>query len=102
MPSPFVGVPMDPDALIVQASLRRQRVFRDRTDPLALSDDILYERYRFGIYLMVKILLINGVNIDGATGAARAGPDQFGALGKIFAGAPYPVGSHSIFDYQCS
>jgi hypothetical protein len=23
-----------------------------------------------GIYLMVKILLINGVNIDGATGAA--------------------------------
>ena len=45
--SPFVGVPVDLGALIVQASLRRQRVFRDRTDPLALSDDILYERYRF-------------------------------------------------------
>ena len=40
MASPFVGVPVDPGALLVQASLRRQRVFRDRTDPLALSDDI--------------------------------------------------------------
>ena len=40
MASPFVGVPVDPGALLVQASLRRQRVLRDRTDPLALSDDI--------------------------------------------------------------
>ena len=59
MASPFVGVPVDLGALIVQASLRRQRVFRDRTDPLALSDDILYERYRFsseGIrYLIVLV-----------------------------------------------
>ena len=77
MASPFVGVRMDLGALIVQASLRRQRVFRDRTDPWALSDDILYERYRFGIYLMVQILLICGVNIDGATGAAaRLPPPQ--------------------------
>ena len=42
MASPFLGVPVDLGALIVQASL-----WRDRTDPLALSDDILYERYRF-------------------------------------------------------
>ena len=59
MASPFVGVPVDLGALIVQASLRRQRVLRDRTDPLALSDDILYERYRFsseGIrYLIVLV-----------------------------------------------
>ena len=60
MASPFVGVRMDLGALIAQASLRRQRVFRDRTDPLALSDDILYERYRFGIYLRH---LFNGQNI---------------------------------------
>ena len=54
MASPFVGVPVDLGALIVQASL-----WRDRTDPLALSDDILYERYRFsseGIrYLIVLV-----------------------------------------------
>ena len=41
MASPFVGVPVDLGALIVQASLL-ERVFRDRTDPFALSDDILY------------------------------------------------------------
>ena len=29
----------------------------------------------------------------------RAGPDQFGARGKIFAGAPYPFGSHSKFSH---
>ena len=60
MASPFLGVPVDHGALIVQASLRRQRVFRDRTDPLALSDVILYERYRLsseGIrYLIVLVV----------------------------------------------
>ncbi|KAK0144625.1 DDB1- and CUL4-associated factor 11 [Merluccius polli] len=42
-----------------QVDLRRQRVFRDRSDPLALPEDILYERYRFsseGIrYLIVLV-----------------------------------------------
>ena len=36
MASPFLVVPVDLCALFVQASL-----WRDRTDPLALSDDIL-------------------------------------------------------------
>ena len=47
MLSPYVGVPVDLGARIVQGSLRRQRVFRDRSDPLALPENILKERYRF-------------------------------------------------------
>ena len=47
MASPFVGVPVDPGARLVQASLRRQRVLRERTDPLALSDDIQISDFIF-------------------------------------------------------
>ena len=42
MASPFVGVPVDLGARIVQGSLRRQRVFRDRSDPSAFSENICY------------------------------------------------------------
>ena len=47
MASSFLRNPVDLNARIVRGSLRRERVFRDRTDPLAFHDDILYERYRF-------------------------------------------------------
>ena len=48
MASPFVDMDIvDIGARIVRASLRRERVFRDRFDPLAFPDDILHERYRF-------------------------------------------------------
>ena len=47
MASPFVDMDIvDIGARIVRASLRRERVFRDRFDPLAFPDDILHERYR--------------------------------------------------------
>ena len=39
MASPFVGVPVDLGARIVQESLQ-QRVFQDRSDPLALPENI--------------------------------------------------------------
>nr|XP_055057053.1 putative nuclease HARBI1 [Misgurnus anguillicaudatus] len=34
-------------ALVLRRAFRRERVFRDRLDPLAFPDDHLYERYRF-------------------------------------------------------
>ena len=67
MASPFVAVPVDLGALIVQASLRRQRVFRDRTDPLALSDDILYERYRFSSEGIRCLIVLVGPYVGNAT-----------------------------------
>ena len=67
MESPFLGVPVDHGALIVQASLRRQRVFRDRTDPLALSDDILYERYRFSSEGIRYLIFLVGSYVGNAT-----------------------------------
>ncbi len=47
MASPFIENPVDLGARIVRAALRRERLLRDRTDPLAFPDEILYERYRF-------------------------------------------------------
>ena len=67
MASPFVGVPVDLGALIVQAFLRRQRVFWDRTDPLALSDDILYERYRFSSEGIRYLIVLVGPYVGNAT-----------------------------------
>ena len=46
MSLPFVGVPMDLEARR-GTPLRRQRVFRNRSDPLALPENILYELCRF-------------------------------------------------------
>ena len=71
MASPFVGVPVELGALIVQASLRRRRVFRDRTDPLALSDDILYDRYRLSEVIRYLIVLV-GPYVGNATQRSRA------------------------------
>ena len=71
MASPFVGVPVDLGALTVQASLRRLRVLRDRIDPLALSDDIIYERYRFSESIRYLIFLV-GPYVVNATQRSRA------------------------------
>ena len=64
--SPFEGVPMDLGARIVQGSLRRQRVFRDRSDPLALPENILYERYRFSSEGILCLMVLVGPYVDGA------------------------------------
>ena len=50
---------MDLGAIIVQGSLRRERVFRDRSDLLSFPYVIFYERYRFsaeGICYLCKLL----------------------------------------------
>ncbi|MBN3301905.1 HARB1 nuclease, partial [Amia calva] len=52
---------------IVRGSLRRARVFRDRTNPLSYPDDVLYERYHFsseGIQYLCQLL---GPDVSNAT-----------------------------------
>ena len=72
MVSPFVGIPVDLGARIVQGSLRRQRVFRDRSDPLALPEDILYERYRFSSEGIPYFIVLVGLYVGNATKRSRA------------------------------
>lgn len=59
MASPFLESPVDIGAQIVRRALRRERVLRDRQNPLAFPDDYLYERYRFsaeGIVYLCRLL----------------------------------------------
>ena len=66
MASPFLVVPVDLCALFVQASL-----WRDRTDPLALSDD-LFERYRFSSEGIRYLIVLVGPYVGNATQRSRA------------------------------
>ncbi|KAK0136384.1 hypothetical protein N1851_027720 [Merluccius polli] len=51
MACPFLEDVLDEEALILRRAFRHERVFRDRSDPLAFGDDYLNERYRFsGIF----------------------------------------------------
>ncbi|XP_067273706.1 putative nuclease HARBI1 isoform X2 [Pseudorasbora parva] len=59
MASPFLPNPVDISAQIVRRALRRERVFRDRQNPLDFPDTYLYERYRFsaeGICYICELL----------------------------------------------
>nr|XP_046149116.1 uncharacterized protein LOC123991537 isoform X1 [Oncorhynchus gorbuscha] len=59
MACPFVRDMVDEEALVLRRAFRRERVFRDRLDPLAFPDDHLYERYRFsadGIRYLCRLL----------------------------------------------
>uniref|UniRef100_A0AAY5L348 Uncharacterized protein n=2 Tax=Esox lucius TaxID=8010 RepID=A0AAY5L348_ESOLU len=47
MACPFLNYVLDEEALILRRAFRRERVFRDISDPLAFSDEYLHERYRF-------------------------------------------------------
>jgi len=47
MACPFVEDVLDEEALILRWAFRQERVFTDRSDPLAFGDDYLIERYRF-------------------------------------------------------
>lgn len=50
MVSPFLANPFNPGARTVRGCLRMEkRVFRDRSNPLAFSDNILHEHYRFSV-----------------------------------------------------
>ncbi|XP_064858623.1 uncharacterized protein LOC135561231 [Oncorhynchus nerka] len=59
MACPFVRDVVDEEALVLRRAFRRERVFRDRLDPLAFPDDHLYERYRLsadGIRYLCRLL----------------------------------------------
>ncbi|XP_028437520.1 putative nuclease HARBI1 [Perca flavescens] len=59
MACPFIDDVMDEEALILRRAFRRERFFRDRSDPLAFDDSHLYERYRFcgdGIRFLCRLL----------------------------------------------
>ncbi|XP_070820669.1 putative nuclease HARBI1 [Chaetodon trifascialis] len=47
MACPFYENPVDLGAQLVRRALRRERTFRDRCNPFELSEQSLYERYRF-------------------------------------------------------
>ena len=66
MSSPFVGFPVDLGVCIVQGSLQRQRVFRDGSGPLALPENIHYERYRFSSEGIRYLMVLVGPYVDSA------------------------------------
>src|SRR4029434_9140984 len=47
MAAPSLRDPIDEEAILVRLAFYRERVLRDRQDPLSHHDDFLYERYRF-------------------------------------------------------
>ena len=69
--SPFVGVPVEIGARIVQRSLRRQRVFQDKSDSLALSENILHERFRFMSEGIRYLIVLVGPYVGNATQRSR-------------------------------
>ncbi|KAL7396274.1 hypothetical protein ABVT39_003371 [Epinephelus coioides] len=59
MACPFLQEVVDEEALVLRRAFRRERVFRDRANPLAFPDDHLHERYRFsadGIRYLCRLL----------------------------------------------
>ena len=46
MAAPFLRDPIDQGAILVRLAPHRERVLRDRQDPLFHHDEFLYERYR--------------------------------------------------------
>ncbi|XP_071393635.1 putative nuclease HARBI1 [Centroberyx affinis] len=59
MACPFLEEIQDEEALIIRRAFRRERVFRDRSDPLAFGEDYLIERYRFsgdGLRYLCRLL----------------------------------------------
>ncbi len=59
MACPFIDEVVDEGGLIIRRAFQRQRIFRDRSDPLAFPDSYLYERYRFsreGIVYICRLL----------------------------------------------
>ncbi|XP_028304088.1 putative nuclease HARBI1 [Gouania willdenowi] len=72
MACPFLEDIIDQEALMLRRAFRRERVFRDRSDPLAFTDDYLYERYRFsadGIRYLCRLL---GPRLRHQTARSRA------------------------------
>ncbi|XP_016108859.1 putative nuclease HARBI1 [Sinocyclocheilus grahami] len=59
MACPLLDDVLDEEVLILRRAFRHERVFRDRSDPLAFADEYLTERYRFsgdGIRYLCRLL----------------------------------------------
>nr|CBN82168.1 Putative nuclease HARBI1 [Dicentrarchus labrax] len=59
MACPFLEDVLDEEGLILRRAFRHSRVFRDRSDPLAVGDDYVIERYRFsgdGLRYLCRLL----------------------------------------------
>ena len=72
MACPFLNDVVDEEALILKRAFGRERVFQDRSDPLAHGDEYLFERYRFsgdGLRYLCRLL---GPKIQQQTSGSRA------------------------------
>nr|AAI53379.1 Zgc:162945 [Danio rerio] len=72
MASPYLENPVDIGAQIVQRALRRERVIRDVQNPLAFSDEHLYERYRFSAEGMLYLCRLLEPHIKNPTRRSHA------------------------------
>ena len=72
MACPFLEDPVELGARIVRGSLRKARVFKDRQNPLAFSDEHLYERYRFSAEGIVYICQLLEPCVASVTRRSRA------------------------------
>ena len=72
MACPFMLEVVDEEALILRRALRMERVFQDRYDPFAFSDDRLYERYRFSGAGLRYICRLLGPRISNSTARSQA------------------------------
>ena len=90
---------MDLGARIILAALRCERLLRDRADPLAFPDEILYERYRFsaeGIRYICSLIEPSVRNATRRSCALTVGQTVCVAL-RFFATGTY---LHSVGDAE--
>ncbi|KAJ8277373.1 hypothetical protein GJAV_G00074470 [Gymnothorax javanicus] len=97
MACPFLNevAGLDEEAFIVRRAFRRERVLRDRLDPLLHHDDHLYERNRFsgdGIRYLCRLL---GPHIQRRTARSRAitVPQMVCVALRFFASFPNVIGA---------
>ncbi|XP_029963592.1 putative nuclease HARBI1 [Salarias fasciatus] len=69
---PFVKDVLDEEALIIRRAFQRERLFRDRSDPLAYDEDHLFERYRFSRDALKYLCRLLGPKIQHRTARSHA------------------------------
>lgn len=91
MASPYLDNPVDIGAQIVQRALRRERVLRDKQNPLAFSDENLYEKYRFSAEGMLYLCRLLEPHIKNPTRRSHATtvPQMICIALRFFAGGTY-------------
>ncbi|ROI52185.1 hypothetical protein DPX16_3455 [Anabarilius grahami] len=72
MDSPFLKNPVEIGAQIIRRPLRRERTFKDRHNPLAFSNEDLFERYRFSADDIVHLCRLLEPHIKNITRRSHA------------------------------